>query len=642
MKPSAALVLAAASALANAAGCRTALEPTVPADPPPTSDVAIGREQDPEQMLERAAARFLSEYVARAPVAATTWGEHSHDGRWPKLSRESREQQQNWLIEQLDALAEIPREALDADGRLELDTIRNQLMLWHFSLEVEQVWRSDPLATSTLLSTGLDDLIRRDFAPLDQRAASVAARLEGLPAVIDQALANLADPSRVKRPQAEVAVEQLGGLNTLIESEIPARTAEASPELRERIAAATPAALEAVERLRTHLEALIPEASGPWRLGEAAFERKLALTLQSDRSADELLALARAEHERVRREMVELSRELYAAMYGARALERFDKSGRVPNPDELVRAVLSELAADHPEPQQLREAAEANLARLDAFVREHQLVPIDEAEVLEVIWTPPHARGVAIAGLAAPAPLDAATPGLPSFYLVQPLPEDWDPELRESFLREYNTFMLEILSIHEAIPGHFVQLYWGKREPSTLRKVFQNGAFVEGWAVYTERLMVEAGYAGAGPPEGAARPKGVSEALWTVQQSDELRAKAIALHGLKFYLRTVTNAILDHEIHAGDMSHDEAIDLMVERSFQERGEAEGKWVRAQVSSTQLSTYFVGATAWFRLREQAKARAEQRGRSFDLLEFHRAALSHGAPPVHRLPELMGWE
>src|SRR5690606_12116025 len=158
-------------------------------------------------------------------------------------------------------------------------------------------------------------------------------------------------------------------------------------------------------------------------------------------------------------DMQALARELYQAMYGVKALERHDKSGRMPNDDELVRAVLSELAADHPAPEQLRDAAEANLARLQAFVIDEQLVPIDEREVLEVIWTPPHAQGVAIAGLAAPAPLDAQQPGLPSFYLVQPLPNSWSAELRESFLREYNSVMLEILSIHQAIPGHLVQPY---------------------------------------------------------------------------------------------------------------------------------------------------------------------------------------
>ncbi|KIG13028.1 hypothetical protein DB30_00802 [Enhygromyxa salina] len=629
-----------ATSLACVLGCAS-VPPAQPKSPPPTVDLAIGRAQDPQQMLEALSARFMTAYFAASPVSATSLGEHAHDHRWPDLSLDGRTEQTLAVADMLHDAAAIPRTALGPDQRIELDTIRNKLELWRFADEVEQVWRSDPLAYSYLISAGLDDLISREFAPLDERAASVAARLEALPALVDQAIANLSDPALIRRPQAEVAVGQLAGLRTLIEAEVPERTVEAAPVLRERISAAGPPALAAIERLRAHVEALVPKAEGRWRIGPDAFATKLALTLQTELSANELLSLARAEHQRVRADMQALARELYLAMYGQKALARHDKGATSGDPDALVREVLAALADDHPTPEGLRDAAEANLQRLDLFVREQALVPIDEAEVLQVIWTPPHARGVAIAGLAAPAPLDAEKPGLPSFYLVQPLPSAWSNELRESFLREYNSFMLEILSIHEAIPGHFVQLYWGKREPSKVRRVFDNGAFVEGWAVYTERVMVEAGYAGAGPAS-ATQPKGVSAALWTVQRSDDLRAKAIRLHGLKFYLRTVTNAILDHEIHAGAMTREQALELMVERSFQEQGEAEGKWVRAQVSSTQLSTYFVGATAWFRLREQAEQRAAAAGKLFNLLEFHAAALSHGAPPVHRLPELMGWE
>ncbi|MFV8754272.1 DUF885 domain-containing protein [Nannocystaceae bacterium ST9] len=630
-------------ALALVLGCLPATHGE-PAQPPPTADTPIGRTESPSARVAEASAAFLTGYFTRNPVEATAAGMHDHDDRWPDLSSEGRSESASWVRQQLAELATIPRESLDADARLELDLLRDQLELARFSDEVERPWIRNPLVYSSLISTGLDDLISRDFAPLDERAEDLSARLEGLPALIEQALANLVDPEQMLRPHAEVALRQYAGIVALIEHEIPAKTSGASPQLRERISAASPKALASLERLRAHVEAGLPVAADDWRLGPEAFDRKLALTLQTPLSSAELLALAKAEHERVRKAMVELASELYVAMWGEAELAKARKrTGLSPiggmSDDELVRKVLAELAADHPEPEQLRDAAAANLVRLDAFVRAKQLVPIDEAEQLQVIWTPEHARGVAIAGLAAPAPLDAAKPGLPSFYLVQPLPDDWTPELRESFLREYNTFMLEILSIHEAIPGHFVQLYWGKREESQLRRVFANGPFVEGWAVYTEHLMVEAGYAGAGPAPGSKRPKSTSKALWTMQTDDSLRAKAIALFGLKFYLRTVTNAILDHEIHASTMTREQAIALMTEQSFQERGEAEGKWTRAQLSSTQLSTYFVGAQAWFSLRERAQARA---GESFDLLEFHRAALSHGAPPVHRLPELMGWE
>jgi len=275
-------------------------------------------------------------------------------------------------------------------------------------------------------------------------------------------------------------------------------------------------------------------------------------------------------------------------------------------------------------------------------VAAEQLVPLDPRERLEVIWTPAHQRGVAIAGLDAPPPLDAAEPGLPSFYLVQPLPDHWDATRRRSFLREYNTFMLEILSIHEAIPGHFVQLYYAKREPSLVRKLFGNGAFVEGWAVYTERVMVDAGYPGASTtacpgatPQARGRPPGPG--LLRVQCDDPLRAKAIALHGAKFYLRSVTNALLDFEIHAGSMTEDQAVALMVERSFQQEGEARAKWVRAQLGAAQLSTYFVGAQAWFELRRRAEARD-----GFNLADFHHDALGFGAPPVSALPALLAWD
>jgi hypothetical protein len=333
--------------------------------------------------------------------------------------------------------------------------------------------------------------------------------------------------------------------------------------------------------------------------------------------------------------MAALARALYPVLFAGRRAAALE----VMPDDEVVRAVLEALAVEHVAPDQLREACEENLARLQSFVAQKRLVPLDPEERVQVIWTPAHQRGVAIAGLDAPPPLEPVAGDLPSFYLVQPLPETWDEATKRSFLREYNHFMLEVLSIHEAIPGHFVQLYWGRREPSVVRRIHANGAFVEGWAVYAERIMVEAGYAGAPSRfESAEGPR--SRGMQRLLASDELRAKAIALHRAKFYLRTVTNAILDHDIHAGAMTREQAVSFMVEQAFQQRGEAEAKWVRAQLSSGQLSTYFVGASQWFALRAAMEARAMRDGRPFDADGFHREALSHGAPPMKRLLPLMG--
>lgn len=630
--------------LARAAALLLALAGSVacPAKTPPTTPPPAV-ETDARSPLEQASAAILDAWLQSSPVTATSLGDHRFDGAWPKLAPADLEADLRRIDDGLAMLAALDVAKLSAEERVDLEILRNELELQRFSHEVERPWQTSPMAYARLIGDGLDDLVSRDYAPPTDRARAVADRLEGLPALAQQAVANL-QPGQTMQPHTEVARGQLDGVLLLLD-EIGARLEGADAAQLQRIAAATGPAREAVQALREHVEVLLPQATAEWRLGKQAFERKLRLTLHTELAADEVRRLAILEHAAVRGRMTELAGELATVLFSPAERKAIERKAKGDKQTALVAAVLEALAGAHVEPAQLRDSIEATLTRLDGFVREKGLVTLDDAEVLRVIWTPPHQRGVAIAGLAAPGPLDADKPGLPSFYLVQPVPDEWDASVKESFLREYNDFMLEILSIHEAIPGHFVQLYWSKRgaegarEPSKIRKVLANGPFVEGWAVYAERIMVEAGYAGAAPT--AALPPAVQKRLGKLLADPELRAKAIALHGLKFYLRTVTNAILDHSIHAGTMDELEALELMVFRSFQQEGEAKAKWVRAQLSSTQLSTYFVGAQAWLRLREQARARAAAAGQEFDAKAFHDQALAHGAPPVHMLPALMGW-
>jgi len=617
--------------LATLAGTFACPAETPPTTPPPTAPL------DDRSALEKASAEIFDAWLAASPTTATSLGDHRFDGAWPKLAPADLEADLRRIDEGLAKLAALDPASLSVEDRVDAEILRNELELQKFSHEVEKPWLTSPLMYAGIIGSGLDDLVSRDFAPASERARAVADRLEGLPALVEQAVQNL-QPGQTMQPQTEVARGQLDGALLLLD-EIPTRLEGADAAQLERIGAATPAAREAVQKLRDHVEMLLPQATTDWRLGKEAFQRKLRLTLHTDLSADEVRRLAILEHATVRGRMTELAGQLAEVLFTPAERRTIDRKAKGGKDTALVAAVLEALSGAHVEPAQLRDSIEATLARLDGFVREKGILTLDDAEVLQVIWTPPHQRGVAIAGLASPGPLDAGKPGLPSFYLVQPVPNDWDAAVKESFLREYNDFMLEILSIHEAIPGHFVQGYYAKREPSMIRKVLGNGPFVEGWAVYTERVMVEAGYAGAAST--TTLPPAVQKRLRRVLEEPELRAKAIALHGLKFYLRSVTNAILDHSIHAGTMDELEALELMVFRSFQQEGEAKAKWVRAQLTSTQLSTYFVGAQAWVRLREQAKARAAAAGQEFDAKAFHDQALSHGAPPVHMLPALMGW-
>lgn len=629
MSPSLRHRLLAAALAAAPTACKP---PTPPAPPPPAAPT------DGRSPFERATTEVLDAWLSHSPVTATSLGDHRFDAQWPALAPADLEADLRRIEAGLAQLAALDPAALSPAERVDVEVLRNELELQRFTHEVEQPWARSPMAYARLLGDGLDDLVSRDFAPAAVRARAVRGRLEGLPALVEQAVRNL-EPGKTMQPHTEVARGQLDGVLVLLD-ELPGRLEGADAAELEAITAATPAARQAVQRLRDHVEALLPEASAEWRLGKEAFERKLRLTLHTDLSADEVRRLAILEHAAVRGRMADLAAQLAEVLLTPAERRAIERKAKADPKGALVGAVLEALAAVHVQPDGLRDSIEATLARLDGFVRERGLVTLDDAEVLRVIWTPAHQRGVAIAGLAAPGPLDAATPGLPSFYLVQPVPADWSPADAESFLREYNDFMLEILSIHEAIPGHFVQLYKSKAEPSTLRKVLANGPFVEGWAVYAERVMVEAGYAGAAPT--TALPPATAKRLRRVIDDPALRAKAIALHGLKFYLRSVTNAILDHSIHAGTMDELEALELMVFRSFQQEGEARAKWVRAQLTSTQLSTYFVGAQAWLRLRQAAEQRAAAAGQEFDLRAFHDQALAHGAPPVHMLPALMGWD
>lgn len=625
--PRAALTLAL-SLLLSAHGCKN--------EPPPKPPVEQSKAK--AGFAETVDTIFAAWFAAR-PGAATALGEHSHDGAWPDLGGDGIAADLRRIEDGLAALAAIDTAKLTLDERIDHDMLVAELELQKFGHEVEQPWRRDPSWYTSTIGSGLEDLVSRDFAPIEQRAAAVASRLEALPKLCEQATANLV-AAEAWAPQTQVAIGQVDGIAQLIEAVIPERVGEASPEVKTRIEGASGPALAAVRALQQHLStAILPQAGGQWRLGATGFARKLALTLQTNITADELRRVAVIEHGRVRKQMAALAHELGEVLFSRSKVAKL-RAHAPGDPDaEVIRAVLEELSVIHVEPDQLRDAIEGKLARLGAFVKEQQIVTTDDAERLDVIWTPPHQRGVFIAGLAAPGPLEQAAAGLPSFYLVQPIPDSWPAASRESFLREYNDFMLEVLSIHEAIPGHFVQQYYAKREPSKVRRVLANGAFVEGWAVYAEKLMVDAGYAGAAGAQ--KRPRGVGKAAWRVATEPALRAKAIALHGLKFYLRSVTNAILDHGVHAGDMTEEQAMDLMVNRSFQQEGEARGKWVRAQVTSTQLSTYFVGAQAWLRLRKHAEVIARDTGTPFDMAKFHDAALAHGAPPLQRMPELLGW-
>ncbi len=351
------------------------------------------------------------------------------------------------------------------------------------------------------------------------------------------------------------------------------------------------------------LEELLPHAKGEWRIGKEKFARKLDLELDANLSAEEVLKEAEADFARVERDMYVIARQLWSSTHPGKPLPPDDAKGR----SDTIRLVLDRLNQDHGKPDDLVRDARATVERIKTFITENDILRLPEPDQCKIIEMPEFHRGNSVAYLNPAPPLDSKAS---SYYAVSPPPSGWDARRVETLLQEYNSRMLQILTIHEAYPGHYVQLAYSNRHPSLIRRVLFSGVFAEGWAVYTEQMMLDQGY-GKGDP-------------------------ALRLNQLKWYLRSVANAILDHQMHCTNMSDAEALAFLTQRAFQSEGEAVGKIVRAKQSSCQLSTYFVGRTAFYRLRQQIQ---REMGDTFQLGRYHEAVLDQGTLPVKYLPELV---
>jgi uncharacterized protein (DUF885 family) len=322
-------------------------------------------------------------------------------------------------------------------------------------------------------------------------------------------------------------------------------------------------------------------------LGRRLWEAKLWHTLDTELTAAEVLRLARQRLDEVSEEI----RAAAVALVGGR-----------PD-DDTVREALLRLAADHPDDRTIVGLAVETLDEATAFARDQDLVSLVD-DPIEILEMPEFARGVAIAYCESPGPLEASA--VPTFYCIAPTPAGWPPGRVESFYREYNTHMVCNLTVHEAMPGHYLQQAHARRYRGSTRTraVTRSGPFVEGWAVYAEQAVADRDFGGA----------------------------PFRLHQLKLQLRMVINAILDQLVHCEDLTEGEAMALMTQRGFQEEGEAAGKWRRALLTSTQLSTYFVGWT-----EVAAIAAARPAGRSAK--EWHDAMLGHGSPSPRHLRALL---
>jgi uncharacterized protein (DUF885 family) len=534
------------------------------------------------------AREYLDDRAQRHPDIATGLGDHRFDARLADPSAQALEGERRALEGWTGRLTAVDQDALSAEHRVDAAMMADSVARRVFEIDElrEHTW--NPLQANP--GRAIYQLLARDFAPLSDRLASVAARLAAIPGVLAEARRQL---GRMPRVHLETAIGQFDGTIALVSKEIDvALEVEGStPQCAAQLAQVRPAALEALTEHRSWLSAQLagPDGFADPRIGPELFARKLSLTLSAAADADAILARAEADLDRAGEEIAEVAAEM--------------ADGAKPGP-EVVREVLDRLAADVPDNTSILEFCRDALVAQTAFVTDHRLLSVYDDPV-ELIVMPEMDRGVAVAYCDSPGPLEPST--LSTFIAVSPTPTDWSAERVASFYREYNRHMVHNLMVHEAMPGHYLQLQHSRRftgSDTAIRAALRSGSFTEGWAVYTERIMAEQQYPGEGDP------------------------RAVRMQQLKMQLRTIINAILDARIHGHGMTEAEAMALMTGRGYQEEGEAAGKWRRAQLTSAQLSTYYVGYCEISDLAGDLRAADP----GLTDRQVHDQMLAHGSPPV----------
>jgi uncharacterized protein (DUF885 family) len=560
-------VLAAASVLC-VTGCKTAAPPAKPDLSKLTDDFVYGS-------------------LALSPVGATSAGYHEHNGRHldeeiDDFSAAGIDQQHKFYSDFHNRLAAIAEDSLSAEDRADYQIIDDQINLSLLELEKIQSYRHNPTVYVELVGNALFNPFVLEYAPIDARYRQIIQRLQRIPALIQQGEANLADAPEVWN---RVAREENDGNLDLIDKTLRAK---APDSLKADYDHAAGPALDALRAFTKFLTNDLAKKTSDWRLGKEKYDPKFAYTLVSGKKPEQVLAEAEAALKDVREQMTKLAAP------------------------ETVKQALDKIAQQHTTPAAYMDQSKMDLTEATNYVREKHLVTLGSGSNLQVIPTPEFMRGIySVAGFNAAPALE---PQLGAFYWVTPIPASMPKARVESKLREYNRYGMMEITIHEAMPGHYVQFEFANAlEPKSrrvLRSIFGNGPYVEGWALYTQQMMSDEGF---------------------LNNSPELR-----LSMMKQLLRSIANSILDIRLQTMGMTEQQALDLMINDTFQEKEEATGKFQRAQLSSCQLPMYFIGWRGWLDTREAYKMR---KGSAYQLQQFHDAALKESAVPLPALGPLL---
>jgi uncharacterized protein (DUF885 family) len=547
--------------------------------------------------------RFIGSALNLSPVEATALGVHDHDALLPDVSHIGRfTRVREWRAILLH-LGDIDPALLSRDNQVDYAILKNELQYRIFANDELQEWAWNPQLYNDIAGGALYTLAARDFAPWDVRLKAATARMEAIPAMLAQSRQQLV-PARVPLIFAQTVSKQNGGIVEIAETMLAPQSGVLGTADRARFDAALAALKAGVAEHQKWLDdVLVPSAKGEFRLGAKHYDQKMKFALMSDMTRPVLKARALKAKADIRAEMYGLARQVLKDVAGPALLP---KNPTPKQQQAVIESALSLSYAKRPPRKELEQRARETTQQATDFVRAKGFIRMPDGPV-RIITMPKFQQGNAVAYNDPPGPFEK---GQQNFYAVSPIPDDWTDEQATSFLSEYNDYMIHDLSIHEAMPGHYLQLDHSNRTDNPLRAMLWSGPFVEGWAVYAEGVMKDEGYLNGDP--------------------------LFQLTVLKMRLRSVTNTLLDIGIQTEGMTRDQAMELMQKGAFQAEREASGKWVRANLSSVQLLSYFTGYEEHRLLRGEAEKRW---GKSFTLRRYHDTVLSYGSPPVKYARALM---
>jgi uncharacterized protein (DUF885 family) len=545
-------------------------------------------------------ARFVESLWKVYPAWANSVGYHKYDSILVVPDVKDRNRQLDFCAAYLDSLKTFNTKSLSENNLIDYRLIENQLKSAQWYINEFKQYEWDPSTYNVGDAFAL--LLTENYAPLEQRLHSFNLKLNNVPAYYQAAKKNITKPTQ---EHTDLAIDQNNGVLDIFGKSLEDSVAKSKlsdiekAQLRSKAIVAVNAIKDYVSYLQNTVKPRIKmQGARDFRIGKDLFDKKFNYDLQSSYTAEQIYQKALKRKEDLHRQMANLAAELW--------YKYFPKKDMPGDRLTLIRTVLDTLASMHANRDSFQSTVEHQLPELISFIQKKDIIYIDPTKPLRVRQTPDYMDGVAVASINAPGPYDK---NANTYYNVGSL-KRYAPQQAESFLREYNKYTLQIIDIHEAIPGHYTQLVYSNKSQSLIKSIFGSGSMVEGWAVYTERMMLEEGYGNNDP------------ALWLMYY--------------KWHLRSVCNTLLDYGLHVNKMSEKDAMHLLVDEAFQEETEAKGKYKRASLSQVQLCSYFTGFTEIYDLRQEIKAK---QGSNFNLKAFHEKFLSYGSAPVKYIRELM---